>query len=175
MDLSDLLIIILLILILVVIVVFIILTILKKTSSKNSNSGTYASYSNNNDTNVISTRYMRNAEIPSDMRINIRTRNGENPPEFKTIGTLYHSDTSMILKLVGKEVYRGSNNWNYYALSSDYSPNRLTVLVNSKNCAKEYGCPELYDNNIVQILEYAGRDFTVQLYPRETLRYIPSI
>lgn len=177
MDIGQLFIIILLILILLVIITFVILTLMKKSSTKTANNGLYALYENNNDTDIISTsrRFTRNANMPSAVKINIRTRNEDDVPEYKTIGTLYNSDTTTILKLVGKAVYRGSSNWNYYAISSDYNPNRLTVLVDGKDCAKEYGCRELNDNNITQIKEYANKDFTVQLYPKETLNYIPSI
>jgi len=175
MDVSQLIIIILLILILVVFITFIILTLFNKYRNKSSNTGNYASYESNNDTNMLaSSRFMRSANEPrTGIPVNIRTRNGTNPPQYATIGTIYNSDSSLILKLVGKEVYRGSQKWNYYAVSSDFNPNRLTVVIDGKECAKEYGCKELYDNDTVEIKEYSGKTFTVQLYPKETIQYIP--
>lgn len=176
MDLGQLIIIVLLLLLLIVIISFIILLLFKKLSNKNSNNSNYAPYNSNNNTNILSTgSYTRAANMPYGVKVNIRARNGNSPPQYATIGTLYESQSGTLLKLVGKEVYRGSQKWYYYALSSDYNPNRLTVIVGDKECSKEYGCVELYDNDIVKVKEYGGKNFTVQLYPKETIHYIPYI
>lgn len=106
--------------------------------------------------------------------INIRTRNGgSGPPQYENLGNLYNDD-GKILKLYGRRIYRGSPNYNYYALDGSFSVNRLSVINGSKDCGKEYGCGEVYDGDSIYI-EELKKNFTVKLFDDMKYRYLAAL
>ena len=90
---------------------------------------------------------------------------------FHNVGHLHNS--SRILPLYGRPIHRGSNRYNYYTLSDGSIPIKLSFSHEQRMCDDEYGCNELYDNDVVHIAEY-NDTFSVSLHKKH-LRYNPFI
>lgn len=116
--------------------------------------------------------------IPSDATpINQPTR-GE-PPALQTVGLLVSDrrdgvDEPIMMPLMGRPLYVGSQKWEYYAGSDKVHPARIDVSVNSKSCSEETGCDEIYNGDSVFVPTYQ-RTFTANIYKKEGYRYIPSV
>ena len=101
----------------------------------------------------------------------IMTRGG--PCEYRHIGILTVDGTEGPVSLFGRPTYRGSDRWNYYALSNQHVPQKLPVfcssgasgLVGPMDCAKLKGCPEASDGDTLDVRGY-GRA-SVTLYARD--------
>ena len=101
----------------------------------------------------------------------IMTRGG--PCEYRHIGILTVDGTEGPVSLFGRPTYRGSDRWNYYALSNQHVPQKLPVfcssgasgLVGPVDCAKLKGCPEASDGDTLDVRGY-GRA-SVTLYARD--------
>lgn len=105
--------------------------------------------------------------------INVPTRGFV--PNYEQVGILYGSGPNpQILPLYGKPTYPHSNKWLYYTQSDDYHTVRLTVQHKKRKCSGDYGCEELYDGDEVDVPPYRCK-FKVNLYERNTLRYLPYI
>jgi uncharacterized protein YneF (UPF0154 family) len=108
--------------------------------------------------------------------INLPSR-GE-PLPFETLGTLVSARSDsidkppIILPLIGRQQYPGSQTWEYYTMFEKLHPLRISVQVNEKDCSSNTGCKELYDGDQVYVTEYQ-RNFTVKLYTKNQIRYIP--
>lgn len=109
-------------------------------------------------------------QIHYGMPININT---QRVGEYQSIGYLYTNEDKKrnnVLPLFGRRVHNGSSNWNY--MTSTHKSNiRIPLVVSGKDCSKEYGCKELYEDEEVYIEEF-GKVFNVKLYDR-TIKYIP--
>ena len=116
--------------------------------------------------------------------INIPTR-GESGG-FQQIGVLHKiesTDTTMrvgqntepvILPLMGAPTYNGSNKWTYYTATDKYNQIKLPLTNNNRQCDSEYGCDELYDDDLVTIPAYNG-SFKVKIYQFDKPRYLPFV
>ena len=101
----------------------------------------------------------------------IMTRGG--PCEYRHIGILTVDGTEGPVSLFGRPTYRGSDRWNYYALSNQHVPQKLPVFCSSgasgpvgpMDCAKLKGCPEASDGDTLDVRGY-GRA-SVTLYARD--------
>lgn len=119
-----------------------------------------------------------NPHIPSGATpINQPTR-GE-PPMLQTVGLLVSDrkdgvDEPIMMPLMGRPLYVGSQKWEYYAGSDKVHPARIDVSVNSKSCSEETGCDEIYDGDKVFVPTYQ-RMFTANIYKKEGYRYLPSV
>ena len=126
----------------------------------------------------------RNFEATYGIPINVPTR-GE-PGRFQQVGMLYkesiqaestspgNNTDSIILPLYGRPVHRGSNKWSYYTASDKHNMVKIPFTHNGKQCNTEYGCNELYDDDLIQIPAYNGV-FKVKVYGYDSPRYIPYI
>ena len=90
------------------------------------------------------------------------------PMQFKQIGLLFNKHNEITLPLFGKQLYRGSVNWNYYTYVNKYNQLMLPLEIDNKDCMSDIGCKELYDNDTVYIPSY-GNDFTVKLYNKDII------
>lgn len=113
----------------------------------------------------------------------IMTRGG--PCEYRHIGILTVDGAEGPVSLFGRPTYRGSDRWNYYALSNQHVPQKLPVFCSSGangangpsgqagpmgssgqlDCAKLKGCPEASDGDTLDVRGY-GRA-SVTLYARD--------
>uniref|UniRef100_A0A6C0JB23 Uncharacterized protein n=1 Tax=viral metagenome TaxID=1070528 RepID=A0A6C0JB23_9ZZZZ len=116
--------------------------------------------------------------------INIPTR-GESGG-IQQVGVLHKIDSTdstmkigqntepVILPLMGALTYTGSNKWTYYTSTDKYNQIKLPITNNNRQCDSEYGCDELYDEDIVTIPAYNG-SFKVNKYQFDKPRYLPFI
>ena len=58
--------------------------------------------------------------------------------------------------LFGRPTRRGSDRWNYFAVTNTYTPQKLPVLVRGVDAAKLAGCAELSDGEIVDVRAYGS-------------------
>jgi hypothetical protein len=128
----------------------------------------------------------RRAQFRPDRPRPIMTRGG--PCEYRHIGILTVDGTEGPVSLFGRPTYRGSDRWNYYALSNQHVPQKLPVFCSSGangangpidpsgpagpigasgqlDCAKLKGCPEASDGDTLDVRGY-GRA-SVTLYARD--------
>ena len=83
-----------------------------------------------------------------------------------------------VLPLYGAPLYRGSQKYRYYTETDKYRPIRLEVSKLGSNgnldkCSDQYGCPEMYDGDRVQVSGYE-EPYLVDIYER-TLSYNPFV
>ena len=90
-------------------------------------------------------------------------------PTYKQMGYVHQENAAdERMPLYGREVYQGSDNWEYYVQDGSRNQIRIPIETPRKNNN------ELYDDDTVQINSLEG-DYTVSLYPIETIRYIPYV
>ncbi len=122
--------------------------------------------------------------VSSGVPINIPTR-GESGG-FQQVGVLHKielSDDTMqignnsepvILPLMGAPTYNGSHKWTYYTATDKYNQIKLPITNKNRKCDSEYGCDELYDEDVVTIPAYNG-SFKVKKYEFDKPRYLPFV
>jgi len=107
--------------------------------------------------------------------INIPTR-GESGT-YSQVGILTAPDENnpTVLPLYGKPTYPGSSKWLYYT-STDKQPTVKIPLKNKdRDCSGDQGCDEIQVQDKINIPAYANKEFDVNIYKMDTLRYIPHI
>ena len=73
--------------------------------------------------------------------------------------------------LYGRPAHRGSDRWNYYAVSNQHVPQKLPVFTKERDCARMMGCPEASDGDTLDVRGYGKA--TVTMYTRDDAdRYI---
>ena len=85
-------------------------------------------------------------------------------PQYTQVGLLVSAGKEPIA-LHGRPTRRGSDKWNYFAVSNNYAPHRLPVFVNGKDSARLLGCTELSDGDAVEVRGYGAA--SVALYTLE--------
>lgn len=118
----------------------------------------------------------RSYENTYGIPINVATRGQSGG--FQQVGMLYRDETSRgdntVLPLYGRPIYPGANKWNYYTSSDKYHAVKMPITHNGRKCDADYGCNELYSNDIVQLTSYDD-DFKVDIYDFDKPRYIPYV
>ena len=84
-----------------------------------------------------------------------------------------NSETN-ILPLFGKPLYSNSSKWLYYAGSDKFNNIKIPINHKNKDCSDDYGCSEIYDDDIVHIPAYNG-NFKVKIYKYDKPRYLPFV
>lgn len=113
-----------------------------------------------------------NSMMPT-RQINIPTR-GE-PGEMQQLGVLTTHGNDKVLPLYGRQLYRGSDSWNYFSSTDKFNPIKLPVRdQRDRNCTDQLGCREVSDGDRVKVPPY-GEDFMVSLYSVDSPRYLPSL
>ena len=74
---------------------------------------------------------------------------------FTQIGLLESAGKEPVA-LFGRPTRRGSDRWNYFAVTSTYRPQKLPVFVRGVDAAKLAGCAELSDGEIVDVRGYGS-------------------
>ena len=77
-----------------------------------------------------------------------------------------------MLPLYGQPTYNGSSKWMYYISSDKYHSIKMPITHKEKKCDSEYGCDELYNDDIVDVPSYNGK-FKVNIYEYDKPKYIP--
>lgn len=126
----------------------------------------------------------RSYENTYGVPINIPTRGPEGG--MQQVGYLYkdeitddnkkigNNSESIILPLYGAPTFHGSNKWTYYISSDKFHSIKMPIEHKSRECNSEYGCDEIYDNDVVEVPSYNG-NFKVKIYDYDKPRYIPYI
>jgi len=142
-------------------------------------------------TNPLLPPVRRNYHIDKDpyytvpgVPINIPTRGYMG--DYQQVGMLYkdsvddnnssignNNDTN-ILPLYGKPLYSNSSKWLYYTSSDKFNSIKIPISHNNKDCSEEYGCGEIYDNDIINVPAY-NANFKVKIYKYDKPRYLPFI
>ena len=112
--------------------------------------------------------YPYRPRVGRKMPMNIATRGA--PRDYETVGYLKNEEANSMQKLFGRETYPGSNNWNYFAMSDDYHQIAIPLNVGDKDCTKENGCKEIYDNEVLNI---DGKENKATIYEINPYRYSP--
>tara|TARA_B110000977_G_scaffold191571_1_gene263895 strand:- start:14550 stop:14987 length:438 start_codon:yes stop_codon:yes gene_type:complete len=99
--------------------------------------------------------------------VNVATRGSH---DYKQVGIL-SGDDGKVLPLYGRRTYNGSHKWNYFTRANDHLSLRIPLSRDGRECDKQNGCEELYDNDSLHVPEYNSR-FNIKLYDT-TLQYIP--
>jgi len=125
----------------------------------------------------------RSYESTYGVPINIPTR-GDYSGGYQQLGYLYKDDIDddtkkignntepVMLPLYGRPTYNGSNKWMYYISSDKFHSIKMPIENKNKKCDSEYGCDELYADDVVDVPSYNGK-FKVNIYEYDKPRYIP--
>ena len=100
-----------------------------------------------------------------------RLRNSYIRNRFERIGHLICETSNTIKPLYGRPLDRRENKWHYYT-SEHINTNlneivQLPIIVNNRECMNDWGCNELYDNDIVNV-ENNSNTFRVKIYKQLT-------
>ena len=110
--------------------------------------------------------------MPPGVPINIPTRGME---EYRQLGILTSlSDSKIVIPLYGRRTYVRSQHWSYYTLTTGYQSIQISVSNKNKDCSDEYGCDEIYSDDLVYIPAY-NENFRALMYKNNAPRYIPYI
>jgi len=71
--------------------------------------------------------------------------------------------------LMGRRPYNRSHKMIYYTI---YNNMRIPLKNKNRDCDSEYGCDELFTDDIIEIPELNGQ-FKVNIYKNQALQYIP--
>ena len=132
-------------------------------------------------TNYFYNEPIQEKEEVRGLPINIRTR-GES--EYQQLGILNkqsiensgqqvgNSSDTFILPLFGRQLYRGSNNYNYYTSTDSNNNIKILLRINNIDCTDDRGCEMINDGDLVTLPEFNGI-FKCTLYKFDKPRYIP--
>ena len=136
---------------------------------------------NLNEDNFLEEKIERRLEPPTyiheDVRyvpINIRTRGM--PTDYQQIGILTNiNNPNDVRPLYARQTYSGSNKWNYYSSLDSNLSTKIPIFKDNIRCTDEYGCKEIYDNDIVLIGNVSSQKYILTKYSTDSFRYIPDI
>lgn len=124
----------------------------------------------------------RSYEATYGVPINIPTRGPEGG--YQQIGYIYKDELAdetknignntepVMLPLFGAPTHSGSNKWMYYIASDKYHSIKMPINYKDRKCDSEYGCDELYNDDVVDVPSYNGK-FKVNIYEYDKPKYIP--
>lgn len=105
--------------------------------------------------------------------INIKTQGYD--AEYRQIGILTRTNgDETMLPLMGRPLIANKDKWQFYTINDNNNSIKLPIIYKNKSCTCEYGCDNLYDNDIVKVKGY-NDEFKVSVYDNNTNSYIPYI
>ena len=105
--------------------------------------------------------------------INIKTQGYDS--EYRQIGILTRTNgDETILPLMGRPLITNRDKWQFYTINDQNNSVKLPIIYKNKSCTCEYGCDNLYDNDIVKVKGY-NDEFKVSVYDNNTINYIPFV
>jgi hypothetical protein len=84
------------------------------------------------------------------------------------------SDSKIVIPLYGRRTHQRSQVWNYYTLTNGYHSIQISVSNKNKDCTHEYGCNEIYSDELVYVPAY-NENFRALMYKTDAPRYIPYL
>lgn len=126
----------------------------------------------------------RSYEATYGIPINVPTRGPEGG--YQQVGYIFKEEIDddskkignnsepVMLPLYGAPTYNGSNKWMYYISSDKYHSIKMPIQYKSRQCDSEFGCDELYNDDVVDVPAYNGK-FKVNIYEYDKPKYIPYV
>ena len=112
---------------------------------------------------------------PGHIPVNVSTNIGQRQTNYTQVGILTPSGgNDKILALMGRQLHTSRQKWQYYTISDNNNSVKLPVIKNGRSCTNEYGCDELYDDDVISVPPY-NNEFRVKIYEFDSPRYIPYI
>jgi len=111
--------------------------------------------------------------LRNDQIFNVSTNIGAVDSNYRQMGILTPlSYPNRILPLMGRPLFTNRDKWQFYTFSDNNI--KLPMRFQGKSCTNEYGCNNLYNNDIVYVEGY-NKGFKVTTYDTDTIKYIPMI
>jgi hypothetical protein len=118
------------------------------------------------------TQPIQNTQPIQGIPINIPTRGVS---EYTQVGILSNiEDSNILLPLFGRKTFNRSSKNNYHTSSNGYHKLDLALSYKNVDCTNEYGCNELFTDDIVLVTGYSS-NFKVTIYKTTGPTYIPII
>ena len=109
-----------------------------------------------------------------DNRINIETQGcGSNRCEYHQIGILTtpHKNGNLILPLMGRQIHRRRDKWQFYTMSDSHNSVKLPIRHKSRMCTSYDGCDSIYTGDAVFVEGYK-ESFTATIYETNNIPYM---
>lgn len=147
------------------------------------NNNIYVVPPSSNNSMIVNKEYERliNPLLPPERSYNSRYSVPINIPtrgyasNYQQVGVIT-ADTKegvKILPLFGRQLWKGSNRWNFYTSTDQYNSLKLPVYSKKRDCQDQNGCDELYDGDQVVIPQYGeNSQFKVSMYKLDSPVYI---
>jgi hypothetical protein len=115
--------------------------------------------------------------MPGVVPINVSTNPGAVDTNYRQLGILTPTNGTSkdnILPLMGRPLFTNRNKWQYYTTSNQHNNVKLPLIKNGKSCTNEYGCDQLFTNDIL-FIEGVNEKYKITLYDNATMKYLPFI
>ena len=98
------------------------------------------------------------------------------PERYQSVGMITIGDETKreVLPLYGRRTGSGGDRWNYYTRTDTYNPVQIPIRHKNRECTKDVGCTELFDDENVRI-DALNKNGTVHIYPNDGPRYVGSL
>ena len=111
--------------------------------------------------------------LRNEQFFNIPTNIGAIDSNYRQVGILTPLNyPNRILPLMGRPLFTNRDKWQFYTFSDNNI--KLPMVYQGKSCTNEYGCNNLYNNDMVYVEGYK-EGFKVTTYDNDTIKYIPAI
>jgi len=111
--------------------------------------------------------------IGRGLPVNVKTSSANLP--YGQVGILTKNNhETMILPLMGRNLWNGRDKWQYYTMSNTAGAinTKLPISVNGRSCTGEYGCDSISNGDIVYVEGY-NDTFRATIYENSVLQYLP--
>ena len=142
----------------------------------------YSVYNNPKRNNVLLDPYVppfkdNTSEIYNEkikkLPINIKTQSTNN--QYNQIGILTRiSGKETILPLMGRQIIRNRDTWNYYTMNDKNNMIKLPITFKNKKCMSDNGCENISTGDKVYVEGYNDL-FTATIYDNNNMEYIPYL
>jgi hypothetical protein len=78
-----------------------------------------------------------------------------------------------IFPLMGRPLLSNRDTWNFYTMNDKFNMIKLPVIHKGKNGTSEYGCDNIFTNDIVKVEGMDNSSFKATMYENQTMRYLP--
>ena len=113
-------------------------------------------------------------DIKGGIPINVKTQ-GCVEADYRQVGILTRTNgDETILPLLGRPLLSNRDTWQFYTINDNNNSIKLPIMFKNKSCTSEYGCDNLYNDDIVNVKGY-NDTFKVTVYDNNVMRYIPYL
>jgi len=111
--------------------------------------------------------------LRNEQYFNVSTNIGAIDANYRQIGILTPlNHPNKILPLMGRPLFTNRDKWQFYTFSENNI--KLPMTYQGKSCMNEYGCNNLYSNDVVYVEGYK-EGFKVTAYDSDTTKYLSAI